>query len=302
MRGALLALALMVGVAHARPARLVVTSGSCDHLAQDLGGAGEFVPEAVASVTVVEADLAASVTLDDGEGHVSGPRTIRADSCSELAREVGVVISIALPAITALPDPTPVADNSDALNNVLEVLKTKGAVPQASDAEVAGRFEVPPHHPVERTMAAVVGMSSASGMGLAVGVRWQWQQASLAGELAGSLPQSEALDHVSIQRVSAALVACHHAGDFGWCGLVRVGGDHGAGTNLMNSRSVFAPVLEFAPRVTWERAVTSTLAVQLQAELDIAATTTQFDIDHVAVWQTRRFAGLGGAGIVMRFP
>ena len=76
-----------------------------------------------------EVDHTATVVLDDGDGHLSGPRVIHADDCDELARSVALVISIALPAIADLPEPAPLPP-SNAIAIVLGAAKLMGAVPR----------------------------------------------------------------------------------------------------------------------------------------------------------------------------
>ena len=296
-----LALLVMGGTAAAQPVRLVVTASTCHDLAEKVAAVGTFVSDARAGVGIVETDLTATVTLDDGDGHMLGPRIIHADTCDELARSVAIVVSIALPAIADLPEPQPLPA-SDAMKVVFAAVKLKEPVPQKHDAEVAGRFE--PDRPSNSDHAVLVtaGMSSSLGTSLALGVRWRWGATSIAGELAGTLPEAVAQSRVSVERASTALVTCRHIAEVGVCGVLRVGFDRGVGSGLMDARSVVLPLVEIGPRLSWEYDITNAVALHVQAELDIDATTSQFDVDHVAVWRSSRFAGLAGAGVVVRFP
>jgi hypothetical protein len=139
-------------------------------------------------------------------------------------------------------------------------------------------------------------------MSFAVGVRWRWGNTSIASEIAGTPPYDVVQDHVSVERASVAIAPCHHIGDFGVCGVLRVGLDRGVGTGLMGARSAVAPLAELGPRLAWEYGVTGFLSLQLAAEFDVAVTTAQFDVDNMEVWRSSRFAGLAGAGVIMRFP
>ncbi len=300
MRAGLLALLVMGGTAAAQPVRLAVTTQSCDQLAVKLRSIGAFVDDARASVQVVELDRTATVTLDDGDGHIAGPRVIHADTCDELVSSVAVVVSMSLPAIADLPEPEPLPE-SDAINVVIAAVKLVNPVPQTHDAEMPGRVERSGANDVNYAASASMGASSAVGMNLAAGIRLRWGDLSIAGEIAGTPPEEVVQNHVSIERASIALAPCHHFGDLGACGVIRVGFDRGVGTGLMDARTTDAPLAEIGPRLTWEHRLTDLFSVQLDAELDLALTTTQFDIDHVAVWRTSRFAGLAGAGMVMRF-
>jgi hypothetical protein len=300
MRAALLALLVMGGIAVAQPVRLVVTSDSCEQLAGKLNSIGTFVDDARASVRVVESDHTATVTIDDGDGHIAGPRVIHADSCEELAGSVAVVISMSLPAIAALPEPQPLP-KSDAMRVVIAAVKLKEPVPQAHDAEIAGGVEIERPGDVKYSATASMGIASAVGMNIAAGIRVRWDDSSIAAEIAVTPPQEIVASHVSIERASIALAPCHHFGDVGACAVVRVGLDRGVGTGLMDARTAVVPLAELGPRLTWEHRLTDLFSVQLDAEVDLALTTTQFDIDHVAVWRTNRFAGLAGAGVVLRF-
>jgi hypothetical protein len=300
MRAALLALLVMGGTAAAQPVRLVVTSDSCDHLADKLSSIGTFVDDAQASVRVVESDRTATVTIDDGDGHIAGPRVIHADSCEELAGSVAVVISMSLPAIAALPEPQPLP-KTDAMKVVIAAVKLKEPVPQAHDAEIAARVEIDRPGAVQYSATASMGIASAVGMNIAAGIRLRWSDSSIAAEIFGTPPHEVVDSHVSIERASIALAPCHHFGDVGACAVVRVGFDRGVGTGLMDARTAVVPLAELGPRLTWEHRLTDRFSGQLNAEVDLAVTTTQFDIDHVAVWRTSRFAGLAGAGVVLRF-
>jgi hypothetical protein len=298
---AVLALMVMAGTAAAQPVRLVVTASTCTGLADKVARVATFASDAKAGVEIVETDLTATVTLDDGDGHTLGPRIIHAATCDELARSVAIVVSIALPAIADLPEPQPLPA-SDAIKVVIAAVKLKEPVPQKHDAEVARRFVPERRSSRDLAFVATLGMSSSLGTSLALGARWRWGATSIAGELAGTLPEDVAQSRVSIERASVAFVPCRHIGEFGVCGVLRVGIDRGAGNGLMDARSVVLPLVESGPRLAWEHDVTDAIALHVQAELDIDLTTSQFDIDQIAVWHSSRIAGLAGAGVVVRFP
>ena len=97
------------------------------------------------------------------------------------------------------------------------------------------RVEVDPSSSAKHAFVASMGASSAVGMSFAVGVRWRWGNTSIASEIAGTPPYDVVQDHVSVERASVAIAPCHHIGDFGVCGVLRVGLDRGVGTGLMGS-------------------------------------------------------------------
>ena len=294
-----MALLVMAGTAAAQPVRLVVDASTCNRLGDSVAAVGTFVTDASAVVEITETDLTATVILDDGDGHRFGPRIVHAGTCEELARSVAIVVSIALPSIADLPEPQPLPP-SDAMKVVIAAVKLKEPVPQTDDAEVIGRFE--PESTDDHSLYASVAMSSALGTNLALGFRWNWEHVSIAGELAATLPETVAQGQVTVERASASFVPCGHISELGVCGVLRVGIDRGVGNGLMDARSVVLPLVEMGPRVSWEHAITNAVALQAEAELDVDATTSQFDVDHVAVWHSSVFAGLVGAGVVVRFP
>jgi hypothetical protein len=254
-------------------------------------------------VSVEVAGTTATVTFD---GHT---RVIHAKTCDELAKSVAVVIEMVLAAISA--------EDTDAPPAAIEIepapVREPVPVPPVTIvAPVVDEVPVPPFaiavsstidrpSTVEHDALASLGTSSALGASMALGLRWRWSSVSIAGELEGELPTDLAMD-VSIVRASIALVPCKHLGAFAACAVARAGFDRGSGSNLMNARSAFEPRAELGARLAWEQPVTEHLALQLRGELDLAATISQFDVDNAAVWRSNRFAGLAGAGVIVRFP
>jgi hypothetical protein len=285
-------LVLVVGTASARPIKLEVTTDSCPNLSHEIDG--DFVSDASASVRVDEHDRTATITLDV-DNRTFGARVIHAETCDELARSVAVVVAMLLPSITGLSTP------------LVAVLPERPDVPSPPEAHIEpGAYvstradvEQPAHRAFE--MSAIGGVSSARGMGLTVGARWRSGTASLGAELAGAL-EDVADDHVSVRRTSAALVPCRDFNTLAVCGLVRVGLDVGVGQGLMDAQTAWDPRFEVGSRLIWERPVTDRLSLALSGELGISLTSSQFDVDHVAVWRSSHFEGLAGAGVVVRFP
>jgi hypothetical protein len=240
-------------------------------------------------------------------------RVIHAKTCDELAKSVAVVIEMVLAAIEAAPEPAliePVAVDPPADDQPSASTKPNAIESPVVDEVPAPPFESPaiavsatidPPAPVEHDALASFGTSSSLGAALTLGLRWRWSSASIAGELAGELPTDLAMG-VSIVRTSIALVPCKHVGAFAACAVARLGLDRGSGANLMNARSALEPRAELGARLAWEQPVTDHLALQLRVELDLAATISQFDVDNAAVWRSNRFAGLAGAGVIVRFP
>jgi hypothetical protein len=295
---------LVAGTASAQPVRLEVTTDSCPSLRDAISGG--FASEAQASIHVDERERTATITLnngtlDNGDGSSFGTRVIHASSCEELARSVAVVVEMVLPGIAALPEPQPLPP-SDAVENAIAALKKIEPVFQAPDFETTEHIEVVRPHHDRFEMTAFAGVSTSFGTELALGLRRRWGSMSLGGELAGALPDAVSESHAAVQRVSAALIPCDHLGALAVCGVVRAGVDRGVGQDLMDEHAAIEPLFELGSRLSWERPVTDHLALTLMAELDLALTSTQFDIDHVAVWHSSRFEGLAGAGVVVRFP
>jgi hypothetical protein len=283
----------------------------------------------VASKPPISVEVAGTTATLTYDGRT---RVIRAKTCDELAKSVAVVIEMVLAAMKAEPAPTEIDPTPEEPPSASDPPTTGEvpATPSASDppmvGEVPATFDQPkppvvstpsaidtedpsievgaaidPPSAVEHDAFASFGTSSSLGASMTLGVRSRWGSVSIAGELEGELPTDLAMG-VSIVRTSAALVPCKHLGPFAACAVVRAGFDHGSGSGLMNARSAFEPRAEFGARLAWEQPVTEHLALQLRGELDLAATTSQFDVDNVAVWRSNRFAGLAGAGVVVRFP
>jgi hypothetical protein len=136
-------------------------------------------------------------------------------------------------------------------------------------------------------------------------MRWQGETYAVAAELGGELAQPVTVTtgaRVDVQRLAATLAACRRLDAFGICALARAGFDRGSGTGLMDARAASVPLLELGARVTWERPLTRRLALQLRGEGVVAATSSQFDVDDVAVWHSNRFEALAAAGVLVRFP
>jgi hypothetical protein len=242
-------------------------------------------------------------------------RVIEAKTCEELAKSVAVVIKMVLaaPHDDSPPDSrsaTTEADESAPTETRQEAPRSDAVLdPQtratvvADMTEVSASGEIDPLTETEHAVVAAFGTSTTLGEALTVGMRWRWDTVSVSTELAGELPGGVELDaNVSIIRVSAAFVPCRHSGDFAVCGVARAGFDHGSGSNLMNERAATEVRADLGARLAWERPVTDHFALQLRAELDVATTSSQFDVDEVAVWRNSRFTGLAGAGVVVRFP
>lgn len=253
-------------------------------------------------VSVEVVGTTATVTFD------GRTRVIHAKTCDELAKSVAVVIEMVLAAVSA-GEPEPTVDPAPAIQPVpatpiaIDPPKLTDVPEPPVAAAIAVRAAIERHSDVEHDALAAFGTSSALGASMTVGLRWRWSSVSIAGELEGELPTDLAMSSgVSIVRASVALVPCKHLGAFAACAVARAGFDRGSGSNLMNARSALEPRAELGARLAWEHPVTDHLALQLRGELDLAATISQFDVDHVAVWRSNRFAGLAGAGVVVRFP
>jgi hypothetical protein len=245
-------------------------------------------------------------------------RVIEAQSCAELAKSVALVIDMVLAVPRDAPPPTtdgpdgrspavaPAAasdphDKSPQPSRTLDAQTRATVVADTNDIVADAEASTPAD--VQHAFSIVLGTSTSLGEALTFGMRWQWDTISVSTELGGELPGGITTNaDVSIVRTSAAFVPCKHVGPFSACGILRAGLDHGSGSNLMNGRSATELRSDVGARLAWEYPLTDHLAAQMRAEIDVATSASQFDVDQMAVWRSSRFAGLAGAGVVVRFP
>lgn len=300
---------LAAHVAFAQPVELDVDA-ECE-LAPAVRAIGTFVTTAAAKVQITERALTATIMLDDGAGHTLGPRVIQARSCKELASSVAVVIAMALPAIE-----NAVADSSAVDAVIAAAAEQPPAAPADPPPELVPvrgadrRSELvqtveAPAPARDRSVSVAFGVSSTLGMTAALGMRWRRETYAIAAEVEGERAPSVTVSpgaRVEVERFAASVAACRPLGAVDLCGLVRAGLDRGAGTGLMEARSAVEPLLAAGVRGAWAHPMTDRIALVLRVDALVAVTTSQFDADHVAVWQSNRFEALAAAGLLVRFP
>jgi hypothetical protein len=298
VRGSVVIMSVLVATrALAGPVRLDVKFDACPDLADEVRAVAAFDPTAAASVVVTERARVATIVIDDGHGQVLGSRTVEAASCRELATSVAIIVAMSLSSISDASEP------AIAVEPV--VVASPPPVP-----EPPSTLELVAHAPAVAGVARVaIGMSlsvsSALGEVAAIGARWHGDRFSIGSELAAArLPEVGLMAgaRVDVSRFAIAAVPCAHHGALGLCGVVRAGFDRGRGTGLADARTVELPVLELGGRLIWERPVTDWFALQLQAELAAALTSSELTVDQVAVWHSSRYEALAGAAVFVRFP
>jgi hypothetical protein len=158
---------------------------------------------------------------------------------------------------------------------------------------------------LDRAISLAFGVSSTLGTAVAIGRQWRGDTYAFDAELVGELSRTITVmtgPRVDVQRLAATVAACRRLGAFGVCGLARAGFDRGAGSGLVDEHSAMVPLLAVGVRATWEHPVTDRVALELGGEGVVAATSSQFDVDQVAVWHSSRFEALAAAGVLVRFP
>jgi hypothetical protein len=271
-------------------------------------------------VQITERALTATIMLDDGAGHTFGPRVLHAGSCDELARSVAVVVAMALPAIADVQDrsavetviaaapPAPAESSPPPATVPITTLPTAppsiARMTEQRDDAIAKEGDLATQ-PTDRALMIAIGLSSSLGTAIALGLHWRGETYAVEAELGGELAPPVTVmtgAHVDVQRLAATLATCRRVAAFGICALVRAGFDRGSGSGLMDARSAVVPLLELGTRVTWDHPLTDRFVFQLRGEGVVAATSSQFDVDNVAVWHSNRFEALATAGVLVRFP
>ena len=292
--------------ARAQPAIITIRGDICEPGALDSELSDMLTTRAVgdARVSVVMrggADsLSADVLFEDANGDTHGPRVVTAATCDDLFDSIAVVIAMALPEprAPAVQPPAP---------------------PPAEPARPAAPPPVADKLSIERSSAtatsAAVSLDGYIGGATAVTSRGVTEQvmlgarvkrggASIALQARASAPDNvpvTATGTITVSEVDATLAPCLHLGPVAGCALLTAGWLRGRGDALEGARAAVTPVLAGGVRIGWEHVVTNRLTLAIHLDGRALLTTTTFDVDFMPVWQSSRFEGSAGLGLLARF-
>lgn len=257
--------------------------------------------------------LSAEVLFVEAEGQTHGPRLVTASSCDDLFDSIALVIVMALPD-AAVHEP---ADPRDASELETATTPMLPATPHPLEPPA-------PTLPVENLAIArsasaeaprvlaidgyISGASTVTSRGLneqlLLGVRLKRGRASLSLQAHVDAPEEvrvTATGKIVVTHVDASVAPCVHIKSFAGCALVGIGVLRGSGEALHSARDTFTPVLATGLRIGWEHFLTSNLAVRVHVDGRALLTTTTFDVDYMPVWESGRFEGSAGVGLLARF-
>jgi hypothetical protein len=309
---ATLALLVASATARAQPTIITLRGDACDlgTLEADITDVLAIKSVGDSRVAVVThgsgSTLSAEVLFVDAEGQTHGPRVVSASACDDLFDSISLVIVMAIPDPVAAPLPEPrVAKPA--------VPSEAGGEPALPTQATARDLAVTRSARVEtaRTLALdgfVGGSSTVTGRGmneqLLLGARLMRGRASVSLQARIDAPEEvrvSAIGTVTVTQADVSVGPCVHLSSFAGCGLASVGFVHGRGESLDAARSVTTPVLAVGLRIAWERFITNRLAVRVHLDSRAPLTRTSFEVDYMPVWESSRFEGSAGVGVLVRF-
>ena len=273
----------------------------------EIVGRAPFDADAAESIVVVVnrdwKGLLADVTFDHGNGNSRGPRRVRATNCDELIDAVALIVAMGLPRdreehtqpSTRASTDTPTAERTLSLEASPSIASR---ISQPTGVRSALRSDV---------IVGGAGLATGKELGgeLVLGGRVRRGRTSLAAEASVQAPREinvAAQGRVDILRVELSLSPCEHLGAWSACVLASLGTIRGSGNGLSGATSVLTPLAAGGVRGAWEVGVSDGVVVRLHVGLNVLATKTVFDVDHMPVWSSQRVEGVLGIGILKRIP
>jgi hypothetical protein len=302
-------------VARAQPTIITIRGDACDLSALEADLAEALASRSVGDsrvsvVTHSGPTLSAEVLFVDASAQAYGPRVVAASTCDDLFDAIALVIVMAIPEPVhkpSVPSPPKVEDAAPPQTSILPSGDSHAPLPTIDSVSITRSA------PTDTTAALAFdgylgGSSTVTSRGinehLVLGARLQRGGGSVVVQARIDAPEEARVTtsgKVTVTQGDLSVAPCVHFGSVAGCGSISAGFVHGSGETLNAARNATTPIFATGMRFGWERFVTSRLAVRLQVDGRVLLTTTRFDVDYMPVWQTSRFEGSAGVGLLARF-
>lgn len=275
-------------------ARLIVRGDSCalDQLATHvtaLLGRDPFALEARAVVRVeirqASEGVAAEVTLVDASGVRTGPRSLAAADCDQLAAELPIVIATVM---RSLPEPVPPVAQEIDVDHVEETA-TRQPRPRAGTS-----------------LAILAGVSLGERTEEVAGVRVRRGRGSLLLQArranAEEVVVMPGASSIAVAQAALDLVPCAHASVVFACGLVSAGWLSGTSHGLVHVDRARLPLVAAGARIGAEYHLTDHIGFAVRTELRVLVTGAAFQVDRMTVWTSPGLEVAAGIDVFAQIP